>query len=160
MSFTFPAAPTPPSTGSPATFQQRADDFVNWMSTVATTIAAAGELQALDDFDIGSNANGNYAIIPGGLQVCWHSLTLSQQSINYCNASWTFPAAFSAPASAFFVPDRGNWSITPGANELGASLVRLSGAASVEFEQWRVDGKTDFGAGDTMTVDAFAIGLS
>lgn len=93
MTLTLDTAPNAPSYSNPDTFEQDTSAFLAWMKAIRNQLS--GQVPEVSDLVPISNANGLYVRIPGGIQLCWHTLNSSSTT----DTTWSFPAAFINSAS-------------------------------------------------------------
>lgn len=102
-----------------------------------------------------SGPNGSWTRLDNGLQVCWAQRTLAFASVDFVQDTWVYPKAFLEDPAAFAsVRD-----ITYGGNITALTLVRANtSAANALLRVYRLAGQANFVAGNTVVVNAFAIG--
>ena len=107
----------------------------------------------------GGNANGDWYRFGNGMQICEFYIQLVYSSVDKLGVTWTFPLAFYVlpPACGFHITMTGA-TLTPGNDKLGASYVYNVAASNANFYQQRVNGLTDFAAGNVLNAHAYAIG--
>lgn len=91
------------------------------------TVSQSGGVPTGAIFERGSNANGSYIRYACGTQICWiyNFYNLSITAGSYVEATWTYPAAFSATPGG-----TASWD-TPGtASFIGPALVAGAGISA------------------------------
>lgn len=116
-----------------------------------------GDWRVLGAPEYGSNANGEYTKFADGTMICTGEVDLAYGGSAYCSSAWTFPAAFSeAPSTTASATNTAGY--TPNETELLSTRAPSATTSSGVFRIARVTGATDFQPGDTVTVNATAIG--
>lgn len=130
------------------------------MQAIVAAVSQSGGVPTGGIVEYGSNANGEYVRLAGGLQICWTQMTLPYLSAGALGASWTFPAVFSAAAR---VIGNAMWQTAAGA--LSASSYQqypgpqgvTATTTVVSLRMGRMSGAA-FASGDSVACDCFAIG--
>lgn len=128
------------------------------------TVSESGGAPTGAIMQTGSNSNGRYTKFADGTMICSHTFTMTREDVSRLSYDWTFPVAFVLDGSIgpAITPNlRNEQGTTPDADELGALVARQGASVSlttVKIRQYRVAGKTDFGASDTLIGQATAVG--
>lgn len=138
--------------------------FIRWtgadtavMQAMVGTVSQSGGIPTGAIIERGSNANGEYVRFADGTQLCWlTSLTLTFSAATVLSGTWTFPAVFSVAPVVTGISH--TYSMTPQTTQLGAMRLASFGTSSAGIIQPRVNGQTDFVAGNTMGIAVAAEG--
>lgn len=139
----------------------------DWVEVVSTgnlvgTVSQSAGVPTGAVIERGSNANGDYVRFADGTQMCWITgLTLTHPgSNNRLEGDWTLPATFSgAPATNAMIDNGTTGDAAPNDDEIGAPQENFNAVTnSVRFRVFRQSGRTGFTSGDTLDVQASAIG--
>lgn len=110
----------------------------------------------------GSTGNGDYVRLADGTQICWIRADLTYDSGQRLIFGWTFPMAFVATGfPAISVNLENEFGATPGPSQLHGPYARQGSTpdtATCSLRLYRSDGAPDFASGDSLPVQAMAIG--
>lgn len=132
-------------------------DYGYGPGTLLGPVSQSGGVPTGAVIERGSNAGGSYLRHADGTQICRHTVSLPHASAAVCAAVWAFPASFAA-APTVTIALRSTTGATPVENHMAATRIGSISATVAELRQPRVTGTTDFAPGDTVTVEAVAIG--
>lgn len=107
----------------------------------------------------GSNADGEYVRLADGTQICWLRATLSHESDERLSHDWTFPQAFGGAGFPVITANlETETGATPGPTQLHGPFARQGDATGCTLRLYRSEDAPDFASGDTLPVQAMAIG--
>lgn len=130
------------------------------MQAIVAAVSQSGGVPTGGIVEYGSNANGEYMRLAGGLQICWTQLTLPFLSTGSLGASWTFPAVFAAAprvmGDAIWQTAAGGLSASSYQQYPGPQGVTVT-TSVVSIRVGRMSGAA-FASGDSVGCDCIAIG--
>lgn len=113
-------------------------------------------------FERGSNANGEYARLADGTQICQAEISLSYVNGSICTASWVFPAAFAAGSKPLVTGPVSASSLSTTAPSLSANQITtlVTGAVSTTSGALQIRTLTgySFSPGDSVLLRVLAVG--
>ena len=110
----------------------------------------------------GSTADGEYVRWADGTQICWIRVGLVYDSAMRLKYDWTFPVPFDGAGFPVVTANLENeFGATPGPDNLHGPFARQGSSPSTtgcSLRVYRTDGAADFAPGDSLPVQAMAIG--
>lgn len=120
-------------------------------------VAQSGGVPTGAVIEQGTGANGAYTRWADGTQICWIDTTLSQDGAARLAYDWSFPLGFvGAPVVTVNLGDETG--ATPAPEDLTGPFARAATATGCTLRLYRRSGAADFAGGDTLPVQAMAVG--
>lgn len=132
-------------TGSNGQFLAATGSGASALRDIVGTVSQSGGVPNGALFEIGENANGWFARLAGGLQVCW----VRNMTIPNTGGTWTFPRPFAS---------QGGVAVAGSCTGTGASAARMVAALSSSNADAAVQAWTADGGATTTGVSLFAVG--
>ena len=133
-------------------------DFGYSRGNILGTVSQSGGVPTVAIIERGNNANGSYTRFADGTQICWRSITIGFNTASNCSGTWTFPVAFLAGSTPVVEATFNTGTMAPTPPELGLTRAFGTSVTARSLFQYRVNGQTDFVAGNTVTLDVMAFG--
>lgn len=132
-------------------------DYAYGPGNLLGTTSQAGGTPTGAVIETGSTASGTYTRFADGTQIVQATRTLGYATAGVCTDSWSFPAAFATPPVVSLTLDDID-AATPAEDALAAPRATDTTASATTLRAPRVSGTTSFASGDTLSVNAIAIG--